>query len=307
LNTQDFWAGEAYKLFKGNSEDERTTNAVIAARYLRIRYLEKPSETFDPFDRFSKEDLYLCGIGVSKRKYFKDDYIYNFGLTEDVPVGKVYGITTGYQLRNTIGRAYLGARLSFGDYIDWGYLSASLEYGTFFHGGSLEQETFLTSANYFSGLFGIGKWRFRQFVKPQITLGLHRFPYDTLTINNENGIRGFSGNVSGTKKIVLTLQTQSYSPWNVLGFRFGPFLNCSLGMLGNATTAFKNSYVYSQLGIGALIRNEYLVSTNFQLSIAFYPTIPGSGYNIFKFNAFRTTDFGFTDFVFGKPQIAAFQ
>jgi hypothetical protein len=307
FNTQDFWAGGAIKIFKGNSEDERTTNAIVAGRYLRIRYLEKPNETFDPLDRFSHQDLYLCGIGVSKRKYFKDNYIYNFGIVEDVPVGKVFGITGGFQLRNTIGRAYAGARLSFGDYNDWGYLSASLEYGTFFHGRNLEQGVFSVSANYFSDIFRIGNWHFRQFFKPQLTLGLNRFPYDTLTINNENGIRGFGGAVGGTKKIVLTLQTQSYSPWKVLGFRFGPFLNCSLGMLGNANSSFKNSHVYSQLGIGALIRNEYLVSTDFQLSNAYYPSIPGRGYNVIRPNSYRTADFGFNDFIFGKPQIAAFQ
>jgi hypothetical protein len=136
---------------------------------------------------------------------------------------------------------------------------------------------------------------------------MNRFSYDTMTINNENGIRGFSSSLRGTKKIVLTLQTQSYAPWNVLGFRFGPYLVCSLGMLGNAASGFKNSPVYSQLGAGALIKNDYLVLSNFQLSIAYYPSIPGKGYNVIKINAFRTTDFGFRDFNFGKPETAAFR
>jgi len=307
FNTLDNWAGRAVKPFTGNSEDARTTDAIAAGRYLRVRYLEKPEVFLDPFGRYSNEDLYLCGLGISRRKYFKDNYIYNFGVVEDVPVGKMLGITGGYQLRNTVGRAYAGARLSFGDYIDWGYLSATMEYGTFFHGGNLEQEAFSASANYFSALFKIGNWHFRQFIKPQLTLGINRFPYDTLTINNENGIRGFSGAVGGTKKIVLTVQTQSYAPWNVFGFRLGPFLNCSLGMLGNAQTGFKGSHVYSQLGIGALIKNEYLVATDFQLSVSFYPSIPGTGYNVLKLDSFGTSDIGFTDFVFGKPAIAAFQ
>jgi hypothetical protein len=78
-------------------------------------------------------------------------------------------------------------------------------------------------------------------------------------------------------------------------------------MLGNANSGFSNSHVYSQLGIGALIRNEYLVATDFQLSLAFYPSIPGTGYDILKMNSFRTNDVGFTDFIFGKPVVAAFQ
>ena len=307
FNTQDFWAGKAFKIFKGNSEDERATDAIIAARYLRIRYLEKPIEMFDPFHIYSNEDFYLFGAGISTRKYVRDNYIFNFGLVEDVPVGKVYGITGGYQLKNNIGRAYVGARISFGDYYDWGYFNPAFEYGTFFHGPSLEQGVFLASANYFSTMFKIGNWHVRQFIKPQVIIGINRFPYDSLTINNENGIRGFSGSSRGTKKIVVTLQTQSYAPWKVLGFRFGPFLNCSLGMLGDAPSGFRNGCVYSQLGIGALINNEYLVLSDFQLSVAYYPTVPGSGYNVVKFNAYRTFDFGFRDFIFGKPEIAAFQ
>ncbi|MBN1578478.1 MAG: hypothetical protein JW913_18090 [Chitinispirillaceae bacterium] len=305
--TQDYWAGYAKGILKGNTEDKRITNAIVAARYLRIRYPEKPDELHDSMHVYSNEDLYLAGIGISMRKYLRDNYIFNFGVIEDVPVGKTYGITGGYQIRNNTGRLYLGARISFGDYIKWGNLSCTFEYGTFFHGQSSQQGVFSASARYFSNLLEIGNWRIRQFVKPQVTLGMNRFPYDSLTINDENGIRGFNSSLRGTKKIVFTHQTQSYAPWKVLGFRFGPYLICSLGMLGNAPSGFKNSPVYSQLGIGALIRNDYLVFSNIQLSISYYPSIPGDGYNIFKFNSFMTTDFGFRDFVFGKPEIAAFQ
>jgi hypothetical protein len=171
----------------------------------------------------------------------------------------------------------------------------------------VEQGVFAGGVNYFSNLLEIGHWRIRQFIKPQVTWGAHRFPSDSLTINDANGIRGFSGSLRGTQKIVLTLQTQAYAPWNLVGFRFGPYLTGSLGMLGNANTGFKYSRVSSQLGIGALIKNEYLVLNNFQFSISYYPSIPGSGYNVFKFNAFRTTDFGLSDFIFGKPETVPFQ
>ena len=72
-------------------------------------------------------------------------------------------------------------------------------------------------------------------------------------------------------------------------------------MLGNEVSGFKNSKVYSQIGLGVLIKNEKLVFNTFQISIAFYPVIPGRGKNIFKFNSFKSTDFGFRDFEIGKP------
>lgn len=307
LDQQDYWAGTALKLLKGTSEDERTTNAIFAGRYLRIRYLEKPDERHDSLHSYSNEDFYLCGIGISTRKYFRDNYIFNFGAIEDVPAGKTYGMTGGYQYRDNTGRIYLGSKISWGNYKEWGYLSAAAEYGTFLKRGSPEQGVFTTQLNYFSNLFELGNWRLRQFIKPQVTWGMDRFSYDSLTINDEFGIRGFNSTAQGTKKVVLTLQTQSYAPWKVLGFMFGPYLTCSLGMLGTTPSGFKNSAVFSQIGLGALIKNNYLVINNFQLSMAYYPSIPGKGFNIIKFNAFTAANFGFRDFNLGKPEPAAFQ
>jgi len=40
---------------------------------------------------------------------------------------------------------------------------------------------------------------------------------------------------------------------------------------------------------------------SFQVSLAFYPVIPGVGENIFKLNSFQSFDFGFRDFETGKP------
>ena len=58
-------------------------------------------------------------------------------------------------------------------------------------------------------------------------------------------------------------------------------------MLGDEITGFKNSEVYSQIGLGVLIKNENLVSNRFQLSISFYPLIPGIGHNVFKMNSYQ--------------------
>jgi len=308
FNTHDYWAGIAKQIFKNNAEEGRATNLIFTARYLRVRYFEKPSEFADPSHNFSTEDFCLAGIGISNRKYVQDKYIFNYGLIEDVPVGKVYSLTGGYQIKNNSARPYLGFRFSYGNYNKWGYLSSNFEYGTFYRSSHSEQGVFSAGLNYFTNLFEIGNYKFRQFVKPQVTLGIDRLPSESININYENGIRGFNGiSLLGTKKMVLTLQTQSYTPWNLLGFRFGPFLIYSLGMLGNATSGFKNSHVFSQFSLGVLIKNEFLVFNIFQVSIAFYPNIPGVGENVFKINSNSTADIGFRDFVIGKPGIVIYQ
>ncbi len=308
FNMQDYWAGYAIQIFKGNTEFDRVTNFISAVRFLNVHYLEKPDEAYDTQHYFSSENFYLASIGISTRKYFQDKYIFKFGVTEDVPDGKVYSLTAGYQKKHSSVRKYLGARISSGHYYPWGYISYNFEYGTFIHGSSVEQGVFTAGLNFFTGLKEIGKWKFRQFIKPQLIVGINRFAYDSLTLNDGYGMDGFnSSSLSGTSRMILTLQTQSYAPWNFIGFRFGPFISFSMGKLSDKTTSFKDSKTYSEIGLGVLIKNDHLVISAFQISFAFYPTIPGHGQNVFKFNSFRTTDFGFRDFQIGKPSVVVFQ
>jgi hypothetical protein len=192
FNANDYWAGKAIRIFKANTEKGRATNFIAAVRYLRIRYLEKPAEIYDKQHKYSNEDFYLASIGISTRKYVQDKYIFEFGVTEDVPIGSVYNLTAGYQVKNNIQRYYLGMRFSVGNYHEWGYLSSNFEYGTFFHAAHGEQGTFTAGLNYFTGLIEIGNWKFRQFLKPQVTIGINRASTDSLTLNDGYGLNGFN-------------------------------------------------------------------------------------------------------------------
>ncbi|KAF0194435.1 MAG: hypothetical protein FD166_3503 [Bacteroidetes bacterium] len=308
FTVQDYWAGHSFQIFKGKSEDNRSTNFITAIRYLKICYPGKPGVFSDTQQLFSNEDFLLAGIGFSKRKYTQDRFIFKHGITEDVPVGKVYSITAGLQQRDLTRRIYFGSRASFGKYYPWGYLSTNFEFGTFFRAAHVEQGVFTAGIIYFSGLKEIGKWKFRQFIKPQLTIGINRYATDSITLNDGVGLDGFnSDELTGISRMIFTFQTQSYSPWNFIGFRFGPYISCTIGMLGNKTSGFRNSRVYSQIGFGLLIKNPNLVINNFQISVAYYPDIPGKGNHVFKFNSLETADFEFRDFESGKPSIVAFQ
>jgi len=308
MNTQDYWAGNAVQIFKGNTENSRSTNFISTLRFLRIRYLERPLEMFDTQTEYLDENLYLASFGISTRKYVKNKYVFKFGVTEDVPIGKVYNLTGGYQKTNYSSRFYLGARFALGNFYNWGYLSSNIEFGTYFHKSQVQQGIISVNAIYFTELLEIRKWKFRQFVKPQFTMGINRYAKDSLTINDGYGLDGFNSPVlSGTIRLLFTMQLQAYSPWNLLGFKFGPYLLCSFGMIGNDASGLINSKLYSQLGLGILIKNDHLIFNTFQISIAFYPIIPGIGNGIFKTNSFKTTDFGFKNFEIEKPETIAFQ
>jgi hypothetical protein len=308
FNIQDYWAGHATQLFKGNTEFTRSTNLITAIRFVKIDYFEKPIEAYDQTHFYSNEYFLLGSIGINTRRYVQDKYMFKFGVTEDVPLGKVISMTLGSQYKNDIRRIYLGTRISSGYYFPWGYLAFNCEAGTFMHSSQPEQGVFTAELHYATGLVEIGKWKFRQFAKPQLTIGHNGFVTDSLTLNEGPGIDGFnSPSLSGSSRLIFTTQTQSYAPWNFIGFRFGPFLTLTAGLIGDEINGFSNSKLYSKIGLGILIRNDHLVINTFQLSIAYFPSIPGNGQDIIKINSFQSTDFGFLDFEMGKPAIVVFQ
>ncbi len=324
-NSQDAWGALAIRIFNGNTETERTTNLVLSGRVLNVQFKESPTIEYDTIDFFSGETFFLSGIGISTRQFVEDKYLFNYGIIEDVPIGKIYGITGGYQKKNNRGRLYVGARASFGNYFSFGYLSTNFEYGTFFRNSKPEQTTFSFQANYFTDLIELGKWKLRQFIKPQLILGNNRLSTigDRVNLNesspflgnygagyqapNNAGIPGFNSALFGTKKLLLTFQTQSYSPWNLAGFRFNPYFNYTIAMIGDENVGLTKSRLYSKVGVGVIISNDYLVFSSFQLSVSFFPTIPGAGDNLFQTNSFETTDFGLQDFELAKPRTVIYK
>lgn len=309
LETQDYWAGHSFRIFKGNTEDDRITNLVTTLRFRNIKYLESPDLTYDPLQYFNQSKLYLTSVGITSRRFVENKYLFNYGIPEYVQIGKTYAFTTGFDQKNNERRTYFGGRFSSGGFHPFGYFGSSFELGSFVRGGVSQQTTFRAEALYFTDLIELGRWKLRQFIKPQLTIGNNRVPIknDMMNLSDPNGIEGFKNSILGTKKLLITFQTQSYIPGNYLGFRMSPFANFSMGMLADENQKLLQSKMYSKFGVGVLISNDYLVFNSFLLSFAYYPTIPGTGDNIYKFNSFKNNDIDLFDFQIGKPAVVPFQ
>ena len=311
FDTQDFWLGMAMPLSKHFNGD-RNTNLVLKARYFNRNYSETASFALDSVGFYQNENFLLGSIGINSRRFYKDQFVFNYNIVEDIPIGKTLNFVYGYQQKNQTGRLYLGAVLGYGNYFSWGYMNAQFEYGTFLRNRNPEQGAYIFQINYFTNLVNIGSdWSFRFFGNPSVFFGKNRLPYfaDQLTLNESvDGIAGFNNTILyGTRKMLVRFQIQSYSPWNFAGFRLNPFLGYNVGILGNETTKFKNNKAYSKISVGVLINNDYLIFGNFQLSFSYYTSIPEVGDNVFGTNSFNTEDFNFRDFEIGKPQIVNYR
>lgn len=303
----DYWVGRAWQIFKGSSAEDRITSLITSFRYANLHYYRRPIIN-DTLNIYSNNKFYLFGAGISSRRYIVDKYVFKFGDTEDIPSGRAYGIILGYRELGNINDWYVGFRLAWGNYYNTGYFSTFMEYGTFTSKNRTDQGSFSMQVNYFTNLIEIGAWNFRVFVKPELTIGFNKLPQESISINDANGIRGFESDIlSGKKRLLITFQTQSYAPWRFLGFRFGPYLIFNGAMLADENVGFSRSRFYTLFGLGLLIKNEYLVLNTFQLSLAYYPFIPGDGYNVLKINPLKTTDYILNDYDFSRPSMVVYQ
>jgi hypothetical protein len=310
IKTYQFWGAHSFNVFGKNTEFGKTTHLILSVGFNNATYLLKPDISYDPIQYANSSKSVLTTIGISSQKYHQDKYLFRFGIIEDVPYGKVFSITTGAENKNNVTRTYFGGRFSYGDYFDFGYLQGNFEAGSFFNNSNTEQTTYKIEANYYTNLFAIGSWKFRQFVKPVLVLGINRLntAKDRLNLVDSNGIPGFNTSpLVGTKKMLATFQTQSYNQKTWYGFNFSPFLNCTIGFLDQGNYKFFSNKMYSQIGIGVLVNNNYLVFNSFQLSFSYYPSLPFDGSNIIKTNAFQNSNIEFHDFQIGQPGVVPFQ
>lgn len=327
---QDYWLGRAFPVADVAYGKKDQQNIILSGRAFLLNYKDRPGYHFDSIRHFSNEQFYLASVGLNSRRYIQDQYIFQDGRIEDVPVGSSYSMTAGFQRKNHQSRFYTGVRAAYGRYFNWGFLSTDMQVGSFIHRGRLEQGVISFKINYFSKLKTVfGDWKMRQFIKPQIVIGFNRKPgfADRLSLNDEfyyNGInsseyldydmqdryvdyktgsiRGFESEATGTQKYVLDLQTQFYSPWNLWGFHINPFGDITLGYLAGKKYGFGSNKLYSAFSVGVIIRNDFLVFDAFQLSLSYYPIAPGKDGRSWGTNAFRNHEFGFQNFESTQPR-----
>jgi len=305
---QSYWLGRSFRLFKVGHPESQITRLITSASYSSIRYRETSIALFDSLPIYRNSRSYLGSVGITRRKFIRDRFIFDSGITEDVPVGALFAVIGGYQAFDQGGRVYIGSRLAMAHFFKIGYLSANFTYGTYLNNKVAEQGAVGLHLVYFTRLIAIGDWKFRQFVKSTTTFGLDRYPYEQLTLNDFFAANSrYNFNLLGTKKSLLSIQSQFYAPYRLWGFRFSPFLIYTLGKIGGEQTRLLKIRSYSQFGLGVLVNNFNLVFNTIQLSIAYYPALPNNSRHVFGLNPFNTADFGFDTFQLGSPATVSFK
>ena len=302
----DVWAGRMLQL--KNYSPRMRSGLFLTGRFNQYEGNNKPVIADEYLYTFQDKMLLLLSTGFTRQGFRKDNLIYTFGRTEDVPFGYLFDVTSGYEWGQYKTRSYLAVGAAFGDYFrNSGYLFGQVKIGTFIHQGLTEQGALRVQLKYFSALHSHNRFQYRNFVNFTYLHGINRFAGEFTGVESNGGIVGLtSRSMHGNDKMVLNLESVIFSPFMLLGFRFAFFGSLDLGLVTAENSNIIDSRLFSGLSAGVRIRNDQLVFDTFVIKFAIYPGKPEESMPRY-FIIDSMTPLRFNDFFPYKPAIVSYQ
>ena len=302
----DLWAGRMIKL--RNHSSEMSSGIFLTGRLNLYKNHDGPKTSEKYLYPYQDKTLLLFSACFSRRGFKKDNLIYSFGRTEDVPYGYHLELTSGVEHGQYETRFYLSASASMGKYFTRaGYFYGQAKFGTFYNDGISEQGTLQLRLQYITRVYRYNHFQYRNFVSLNYMDGINRFEGEFASLENKGGITGLTSNsMRGNDKMVLNLESIIFSPFVFLGFHFAFFGSIDLGLISPKSALFSDSRVYSGIRVGVRIRNDQLVFNTFEINFALYPGMPADGQGEYV-TAGSLARLRFNDFFPYKPMIVNYQ
>ena len=282
LELQSAYLGHAFSIYKAPGSKLHGVYLTPGVSTIIKNFLKKPFVTEEYIGRYRNSILFLGSISLSQNNFYKSNYFFEFGRTEDVPFGFMLNLTGGLEVGEYYNRIYSGFSISASEYINrFGYLSGEIRIGGYYRENNLEEGLLKISINHASGLFRFRHSNVRLFTHIWYTRGFDRLPGEFLRFDGNNGINGFSSHLlTGQERLSFHVEPVVFTPWVFMGFRFVFFGYASFGMIGAQKEAIFDNYLYSAYGLGIRIKNDNLVFNTVEISIGIYPNAPSDQNNI---------------------------
>ncbi len=308
----DYWIGAPTGLFISPEAIDNGKRIIFSARYFRTTYSVAP-EPVSYADSsyvypYYNSDFFLANTSIYRRISFKDHFIFRFGRTEDIPDGILVSLMGGLHMSRRANRPYLGINAVYSRYNkDVGYMYMNLGLGSFFNKEMLEEGVLNIRTLLFTPLITAGRNKFRQFAGVRYTHGHKMLFGNTIDINNEKGVRGFSSAyLWGNQKLIFNTETNWFLPYNILGFRFALLAFADFAWITSGNKLLTKNNFYPALGIGIKIRNENLNFDSFQFYLGYYPNSPRIDAGDWVFFQRSYSFYTFNDFYYTRPDIIPF-
>lgn len=302
--TYDLWFQHAFSPI-GN----RQHKTILAFRYLDQLFQRSQDDYFGNSPFIRDHQFLLTSLSHSKRNLYKNNQIYGYGVTEDIPYGHLYELTTGLDHSQFGNWPYLGISLN-NSFIDreGRYYNARFALDGFLDQDQIRQGSLLISANFFSNKFIAWDDPCRFFLKMEILSGINRFREEYLKIDGRFGIRDFyTHSLKGENRLKLNFEIVRYLRFNLHNFKFTNYLFADFAFLSTKLHSLLADNFYAGIGTGFRIYNESLVFKIIDARISWFPHRPPEGIPPFGTNLQGLSKARFDDFMGKKPQLIRYQ
>ncbi|MDP4290497.1 MAG: hypothetical protein Q8908_05400 [Bacteroidota bacterium] len=306
-NLFNSWLGYSLPFHKIKTDTTYHNSLVTTFSIDKIQYDYRNIVNQTDYLNAKNRTVLISGLSYTSNAYYRDNLLFGFGSSEDIPYGKLMGVQVGYSFEEMHERTYLDAYYSGGNRINnFGYINFSVETGGFFQSGNFVDGILKSKLSIASQLYTHGDRHYRHYINFAYTRGININGTEKIIINDKYGIQGLkSQTLTGTQKLCMNIESVMFSPIYVLGFRFSPFGFFDVGFIGPEQKSILSQQMYSGLGIGIRIKNEHLVFGTFQLRLAYYPLEPDRA-NRFSFDVANIAAANYSDFTVKKPQVITF-
>jgi hypothetical protein len=277
-NTFDAWAGVnigSRKLLQSRYIRDRR---FLSARYVQSLYDQLPQQVGERYDGvFNNMYAALGQITFFRQDFYKTNYIYGFGVTEDIPYGYNIALIGGWTKQRKLERPYAGFKAdryvisSRGAFYRY-FAKAGGYYN--YDNKQLQDVTFILGSSIYSRLLYIRNYKMRQYVSFSYGRLAKQLTTDLLRIDNNLGLYNFSSpNIAGYQRLNFLSESSLFLNRRFLGFKFAPFIMLNAALLTPHKLKFDKSDIYTGIGGGIRTRNENLIFNTIELRCVYFPRV----------------------------------
>lgn len=265
-----FFGGKSFRLFKnGGIYADRLVTYIS---YQDVFHPKRPGFDFDTLYYLQNRQEILFSIGLAKRNFYKERYLFELGRNEDIPVGRSFNLVGGKILGEIKNFDYLGFDYQYANRSHkWGHIAFYAAYGKFFGFENYSREYQRFRSVYFTPVFGKSKGlAFRQIINIQYLNGVGTLPRETADINRFGNFFGVgSAQFGHQSNLVINYQTLVFSPIKWIGFNFVPIVFGSTAWTAPKSSQILKNQPLQVLGLGLRIKNDRIATSLIQISFGF--------------------------------------
>ena len=310
-NLIDVWAGYNFtNQYKKTGYNSSKPNIGIELRSFNMDFTQRPFQPkLDSIPNYNSRNFILSQLVFYHQDFFKTNYFFGFGRTEDIPMGYTYSASLGFESWMGLKRTYTAIQTQKYVLLGKNLISTTFAFGGFWDSLHFQDAVLHFQIDYYSNIFRFKDQKLREFLHFDYINGFNKNLYQPVNINRENGIYGYRNTLfNNYQRLNLSAQTNYYSPISIYGFKFNFYLLLQASLLADSKKSVFTSPFYSGFTVGCQIRNENLSFNTLQISASFQPIVAtNNGPSSIFLSITSVTAFNFPIFALTQPTLIQFR